>query len=118
MPGPPPVPRLCAAVPPVPPWPLTPVERTAGNHTRHVIPSRHLHGTSAPIPPTPAPPTPVPPGHPATLGQMGYRVGSVRYCRPEGVVHRKVPPGSCSTFHRGCCLSLWSRRHLGPPLHR
>ena len=49
---------------------------------------------------------------------MGYRVASVVYWRPEGVVHRKVPPGSCSTFQRGSCLSLWSRRHLGPPLHR
>ena len=49
---------------------------------------------------------------------MGYRVASVTHCRPDGVVHRKVPPGSCSAFHPGCCLSLWSLRHFGPPLHR
>ena len=37
---------------------------------------------------------------------MGYRVGSVMYCRPDGVIQRKVAGVSCSTFHRGCCLSL------------
>lgn len=54
----------------------------------------------------------------ATNAQMGYRVGSVVYWRPVGVVHRKVAGVGCSTFQRGCCLSRWSRRHLGPPLHR
>ena len=36
---------------------------------------------------------------------MGYRVGSVRYCRPDGVVQRMWPVGSCSAFQRGSCLS-------------
>ena len=48
---------------------------------------------------------------------MGYLVGSVVYFRPEGVVQVKVPSGCCSTFHFGCCLTLWSCRHFGPPLH-
>jgi len=45
-------------------------------------------------------------------------VGSVVYWRPDGVVQRKVPGVICSTFQRGSCLSLCSRRHLGPVLHR
>src|SRR6185437_3810639 len=49
---------------------------------------------------------------------MGYRVGSVVYCRPAEVVQRKVPSGSWSTFHLGCCLSRWSCLHLGPVLQR
>jgi len=49
---------------------------------------------------------------------MGYRVGSVRYCRPDGVVHRTAPLASCSAFHLGSCLSRWSKRHFGFPLHR
>ena len=49
---------------------------------------------------------------------MGYRVGSVVYCRPVGVVHRKVPSGSWSTVHLGSCLSRWSCRHLGSGLRR
>jgi hypothetical protein len=39
------------------------------------------------------------------LSHIGYLVGSVVYWRPDGVVHRKVPSGSWSTCHRGCCLS-------------
>src|SRR5690349_8638827 len=50
--------------------------------------------------------------------QMGYLVGSVVYWRPDGVVHRSPPSGSWSTFHLGCCLSLWSCRHFGSALHR
>jgi len=45
-------------------------------------------------------------------------MGSVAYCRPDGVVHRTSPLGSCSAFHRGSCLTRWSKRHLGFPLHR
>jgi AcrR family transcriptional regulator len=41
-------------------------------------------------------------------GQMGYRVGSVVYWRPDGAVRRKVPGVICSTFQPGCCLSRWS----------
>jgi hypothetical protein len=41
-------------------------------------------------------------------GQMGYRVGSVVYWRPEGAVRRKVAGVICSTFQPGCCLSRWS----------
>src|SRR5580693_2311058 len=50
--------------------------------------------------------------------QMGYRVGSVTYWRPEGAVQRTEPLSSCSAFQRGCCLRRWSWRHLGFPLHR
>ncbi len=50
--------------------------------------------------------------------QMGYLVGSVVYFRPEGVVQVKVASGCCSTFHFGCCLTRWSVRHFGAPLHR
>jgi len=64
------------------------------------------------------PRTQAPPDRPGFLGQMGYRVGSVRHCRPEGVVQRTAPLGSCSAFHLGSCLSRWSKRHFGFPLHR
>ena len=40
--------------------------------------------------------------------QVGYRVGSVTYWRPDGVVQRKVPSQSWSTCQRGFCLSRWS----------
>ena len=43
---------------------------------------------------------------PGTLpGQTGYRVGSVTYCRPDGVVHRTSPFSSCSTCQRGSCFT-------------
>jgi len=51
-------------------------------------------------------------------GQTGYSVGMVVKVRPDGVVHRNVPSGSWSTFHRGSCLTRWSWRHFGSPLHR
>jgi hypothetical protein len=37
----------------------------------------------------------------AQITWLAYRVGSVVYCRPVGVVHRNVPSGSWSTFHLG-----------------
>src|SRR5258708_564439 len=54
---------------------------------------------------------------PKAGAHIGYRVGSVMYWRPAGVVQRKSPEGNCSAFHRGCCLSLWSYRHFGLSSH-
>jgi hypothetical protein len=41
---------------------------------------------------------------------MGYRVGSVVYCRPDGMVQRTWPLGRCSAFHRGSCFIRWPDR--------
>jgi hypothetical protein len=48
---------------------------------------------------------------PVAFGYIGYLVGSEVYWRPDGVVHLKVPSGNWSTFHLGCCLTLWSCLH-------
>ena len=85
-------------------------------------PSMDLHAPcSRPMSPPRAWPscTPEPPDGCCRSGSRGSRLPSDRVAgwfggvgRPDGVVHRKVPSGSWSTFHLRCCLTRWSRQTL------